>query len=147
MFISALKSSSSISISQYTRNNPKSFFHNLQISSKNKDHRYLATTTMKQSYYCVEGPMSGTDGYFYQQYYNEENCEGSLTFTEGLYGDYCSPDNMGAYYKLSFSDGILLMIIIILFVLLILLLYYFYAYYCFNELYIFTSIIMIFAYY
>ena len=106
------KKSSLISISQYTQNNPNSLFYNLQLQTTS--HTTTSTTasvtssnTLKQSYYCVEGPISGTDGYFYQQFYDLDSCDGDLTYTEGLYGDYCSSDDMGAYYKLSFSDGIL----------------------------------------
>jgi len=64
--------------------------------------------TLSQSYYtslsCETSAPRGTDGYYYEQFYDQSDCRGNRTVARGFFGDYCFSSGT-SYYKYRFTDG------------------------------------------
>ena len=51
-----------------------------------------------------ESNAIATEGYVYIQYYTSDNCDGSKSYVEGYYADYCY-QNSTSFRKYKFSKG------------------------------------------
>ena len=81
-------------------------FANSIISSKLRsvNSRPAATTLSTTALTCETSAPRGTDGYYYEQYYDRSGCSGNRTYARGYFGDFCFSSG-GSYYKYNFTDG------------------------------------------
>jgi len=84
-------------------------FANSIISSKLRSvNSRPAATTLSTTIYtaltCETSAPRGTDGYYYEQYYDRSGCSGNRTYARGYFGDFCFSSG-DSYYKYNFTDG------------------------------------------
>lgn len=64
------------------------------------------STTIHTALTCETSAPQGTDGYYYEQFYDHSGCSGNRTIARGYFGDFCFSSG-DSYYKYNFTDGTL----------------------------------------
>lgn len=62
------------------------------------------STTIHTALTCETSAPRGTDGYYYEQFYDRSGCSGNRTLARGYFGDFCFSSG-DSYYKYNFTDG------------------------------------------